>query len=50
MSLSKEKQVIQLTFNSEYPLSLNLRHLRDVLQRDGYDVLAVCGMTKKVAV
>ena len=43
MSLAKQKQVIQLTFNSEYLLSLNIKHLREVLTRDGYDVLVVKG-------
>ena len=43
MSFSKQKQVIQLTFNSEYPLSLNIKHLRELMTRDGYDVLAVKG-------
>ena len=43
MSLSKQKQVIQLTFNSEYPLSLNIKHLRELMTRDGYDLLAVKG-------
>ena len=49
MPLSKQKQVIQLTFNSEYPLSLNIKHLRGVLTRDGYDVVAVKGAAQKVA-
>jgi len=49
MPLSKQKQVIQLTFNSEYPLSLNIKHLREVLTRDGYDVVAVKGAAKKIA-
>ena len=50
MPLSKQKQVIQLTFNSEYPLSLNIQHLREVLTREyGYDVVAVRGAARKVA-
>ena len=50
MPISKQKQVIQLTFNSEYPLSLNIKHLREVLTREyGYDLVAVKGAAKKIA-
>lgn len=49
MPFSKEKQVIQLTIKSEYPLSLNIRHFRDFLQEYGYEVVSIRGVGKKHA-
>ena len=49
MPTSKQKQVIQLTIKSEYPLSLNLRHFRDFLQEYGYEVVSISGVGKKHA-
>ena len=43
---NKQEQVIQLTIKSEYPLSLNLRSIRDFVKEYGCEFISIRGVKK----